>query len=78
MIHIPSFISRVPVVRGVLRLAITAYSRIVKGRYSIERRMDLLLLLDRENAIDWQLTLSGEWERPHLTKLLELAKQQLP
>ncbi len=78
MIHIPSFISRVPVVRGVLRLAITAYSRIFKGRYSIERRMDLLLLLDRENAIDWQLTLSGEWERPHLTKLLDLARQQLP
>jgi FkbM family methyltransferase len=78
MIHIPIFISRVPVVRGIVRLAITAYSRVFKGRYSIERRMDLLLLLDRENAIDWQLTLSGEWERPHLTKLLELARQQLP
>ena len=78
MIHIPIFISRVPVVRGIVRLVITAYSRVFKGRYSIERRMDLLLLLDRENAIDWQLTLSGEWERPHLTKLLELAKQRLP
>jgi FkbM family methyltransferase len=78
MIHIPIYIARVPFVRGVARLLITAYSRVFKGRYSIERRMDLLLLLDRENAIDWQLTLSGEWERPHLTKLLELAKQRLP
>ena len=78
MIHIPIFISRVPVVRGIVRLVITAYSRVFKGRYSIERRMNLLLLLDRENAIDWQLTLSGEWERPHLTKLLDLAKQRLP
>jgi FkbM family methyltransferase len=78
MMHIPIFISRVPVVRGVLRLAITAYSQIFKGRYSIERRMDLLLLLDRENAIDWQLTISGEWEKPHLIKLLELARQRLP
>jgi FkbM family methyltransferase len=78
MIHIPIFISRVPVVRGIVRLVITAYSRVFKGRYSIERRMDLLLLLDRENAIDWQLMLSGEWERPHLTKLLDLAGQRLP
>jgi FkbM family methyltransferase len=78
MIHIPIFISRVPVVRGIVRLAITAYSRIFNGRYSIEHRMGLLLLLDRENAIDWQLTISGEWERPHLTKLLDLARERLP
>lgn len=78
MIHIPAYISRVPIARGVLRLLITAYSQVFKGRYSLERRMGLLLLLDRENAIDWQLTLSGEWERPHLTKLLDLAKRQLP
>ena len=78
MIHIPAYISRVLIARGILRLLITAYSQVFKGRYSLERRMGLLLLLDRENAIDWQLTLSGEWERPHLTKLLDLAKQQLP
>jgi hypothetical protein len=78
MIHIPAYISRVPIVRGVLRLLITAYSHVFKGRYSLERRMGLLLLLDRENAIDWQLMLSGEWERPHLTKLFDLAKRQLP
>ncbi len=77
MIHIPVYIARVPVVRGVLRLVLTAYSHIFKGRYSIERREGLLLLLDRDNAIDWLLTLSGEWERPHLTKLFELARQQL-
>jgi FkbM family methyltransferase len=78
MIHIPSLIARMPVVRGIMRLAITAYSQVFKGRYSIERRMDLLLLLDRENAIDWQLMLSGEWERPHLNKLLDLARERLP
>ena len=74
MIHIPAYISRVPIVRGVLRLLITVYSQVFKGRYSLERRMGLLLLLDRENAVDWQLILSGEWERPHLRqKLLDLA-----
>ena len=40
--------------------------------------MDLLPLVDRENAIDWQLMLSGEWERPHLTKLLDLGKAAPP
>lgn len=78
MIHIPASIARVPFVRGVLRLSITAYSSLFKKRYSLERRMGLLLLLDRENAIDWQLTISGEWERPHINKLFELARQQIP
>lgn len=78
MIHIPVYIARVPFVRGIVRLALTAYSYVFKGRYSIERREGLLLLLDRENAIDWLLTLSGEWERPHLTRLFELARQHLP
>src|ERR1700761_2198748 len=78
MIHIPIYISRVPFVRGVFRLLLTGYSRVFKGRYSLEQRMDLLLLLDRANAIDWQLILSGEWEKPHLTKLFDLAKQRLP
>lgn len=78
MIHIPASISRVPFVRGVFRLFITAYSQLFKGRYSLERRMGLLLLLDRENAVDWQLMLSGEWERRHLAKLLDLGRQQLP
>lgn len=78
MIHIPAIIARIPLVRGVLRLAITAYSHIFKGRYSIEQREGLLLLLDRENAIDWLLTLTGEWEKPHLAKLFELARRQAP
>ena len=37
MIHIPAYISRVPIVRGVVRLLITAYSRLFKGRYSLHR-----------------------------------------
>jgi FkbM family methyltransferase len=78
MIRIPRFVSHIPVVRGVMRLALTAYSHLFKGRYSIEYREGLFLLLDRENAIDWQLALLGEWERPHMAMLFDLARERLP
>jgi len=77
MIYIPRLVSRVPLVRGVVRLVLTAYCRLFKARYSIERREGLLLLLDRENAIDWQLMISGEWERLHTATLLRLASERL-
>jgi FkbM family methyltransferase len=78
MIYIPRLISHVPLVRGVARLALSAYSRLFKGRYSIERREGMILLLDRENAIDWQLILSGRWEEPHTRALFRLAREQRP
>jgi FkbM family methyltransferase len=78
MIYIPRFLSHIPLVRGVARIALSTYSQLFKDRYSIERREGLLLLLDRENAIDWQLMLSGRWEEPHTRTLFRLAGEQMP
>ena len=77
MIHIPRIISRVPIVRGVMRLVITAYARLFKGRYFLDRRMGVRLLLDQHNAVDWQLLISGTWEQPQLQALFDLTKEQL-
>jgi len=77
MITIPDIVARVPIVRGIFRLALTGYSRLFKNQYAIERRLGLELLLDRDNVIDWQLVLSGKWEEPQFTELLGLAAEQL-
>ena len=77
MLQIPRWISRIPLVRGVARLGITAYARLLKRRYLIDRRMGLLLMLDQTNVIDWQLLISGTWERPQLDRLFGLTSEQL-
>jgi FkbM family methyltransferase len=76
MLQIPRSISRIPLVRGVVRLGLTAYARMFKHRYLVDRRMGLLLLLDQMNVIDWQLLISGTWEKPQLDKLFGLTAEQ--
>ncbi len=77
MIRIPRVIARIPKVRGVFRLGLTAYTRLFKHRYMIDRRAGLLLMLDQLNVIDYQIMLSGAWEKPQLDKLFGLAAEQL-
>jgi FkbM family methyltransferase len=77
MIRIPRVIARIPKVRGVFRLGLTAYARLFEHRYLIDRRAGLLLMLDQLNVIDWQILLSGTWEKPQLDKLFGLAAEQL-
>jgi FkbM family methyltransferase len=77
MIHIPNVVARVPIVRGLFRLALSTYALIFKRRYVLEHRMGLDLLLDRENVIDWQLFITGKWERPQFTELFGLVTEQL-
>ena len=77
MIHIPRVVARVPIVRGIFRLLLMGYAQLFKGRYVIEQRMGLQLLLDRNNVIDWQLFISGKWERPQFTELFGLVAEQL-
>jgi FkbM family methyltransferase len=39
--------------------------------------MGLLLMFDQLNVIDWQLLISGTWEKPQLDKLFGLTREQL-
>jgi FkbM family methyltransferase len=39
--------------------------------------MGLLLMLDQMNVIDWQLLISGAWEKPQLDKLFGMTAEQL-
>lgn len=75
MIPIPRSVARIPILRGLFRLAITGYARLTRGRYMVEERMGLRLLIDLENAIDRQIFLSGTWEKEHLDTLFGLVEQ---
>jgi hypothetical protein len=62
MIAVPRSIARIPLLRGVVRLLLAGWANLFYGRYLVERRQGLTLLLDRSNAVDWQLHTAGSWE----------------
>jgi FkbM family methyltransferase len=73
MIAIPRSIARIPLLRGVVRLALAGWANLFYGRYLVERRQGLTLLLDRSNAVDWELHTSGIWEPASVERLFALA-----
>ena len=76
MIPIPRPVARIPIVRGLFRVALEGWSRLVHGRYWVERRMGLRLLLDRENIVDREVFLNGTWEQHLLDRLFGLVDKE--
>jgi FkbM family methyltransferase len=72
MIAIPRSIARIPLLRGVVRLALAGWAGLFYGRYLVERRQGLTLLIDRANAVDRQLHNSGAWEPQTVARLFSL------
>jgi FkbM family methyltransferase len=72
MIAIPRSIARIPLLRGVVRLALAGWASLFYGRYLVERRQGLTLLIDRTNAVDGQLHVSGAWEPQTVARLFSL------
>ena len=75
MIFIPRIIARIPILRGLFRLAISGYADLTRGRYLVENRLGLRLLLDRENTVDKSVFLSGQWEERSVKALFGLIEQ---
>jgi FkbM family methyltransferase len=76
MIAIPRGIARIPLLRGVFRLLLAGWANLFYGRYLVERRQGLTLLLDRGNAVDWELHTSGIWEPESVGRLFALAGKE--
>ena len=76
MIAIPRSIARIPLLRGVVRLALAGWANLFYGRYLVERRQGLTLLIDRTNAVDGQLHLSGAWEPQTVERLFGLVADE--
>ncbi|HEY4165910.1 MAG TPA: FkbM family methyltransferase [Reyranella sp.] len=52
------------------------WANVFYGRYLVERRQGLTLLLDRSNAVDWELHTSGLWEPESVGRLFALADKE--
>ena len=76
MIAIPRSIARIPLLRGAVRLLLAGWADLFYGRYLVERRQGLTLLLDRSNAVDWELHTSGIWEPESVGRLFALADKE--
>src|SRR6185503_4081217 len=76
MIPIPRSIARIPLLRGLVRLALAGWANLFYGRYLVERRQGLTLLLDRSNAVDWLIHTSGLWEPESVERLFGLADKE--
>ena len=76
MIPVPRSIARIPILRGLYRIALNGYARLSRGRYTVEERMGLRLLLDLDNVVDQQVFVSGTWEKGTIDTLLGLAQEE--
>jgi len=76
MISIPRSVARIPLLRGVFRLALEVWARLFHGQYKIEERLGLRLLLDQSNAIDRQIFISGAWEPACIGMLFGLIERE--
>src|SRR3954452_17175633 len=76
MIAVPRSIARIPLLRGLVRVVLAIWANVFYGRYLVERRQGLTLLLDRSNAVDWLIHTSGTWEEESVERLFALAEQE--
>ena len=76
MIPVPRGIARVPLLRGLVRVGLAAWANLFYGRYLVEKRQGLTLLLDRNNAVDWQIHTSGVWEPESIERLFALVEKE--
>lgn len=76
MIPIPRSIACIPLVRGVFRVALVGWQQLFHGRYMVENRLGLRLLLDQENAVDRQIFIAGAWEPECVGQLFGLIEQE--
>jgi FkbM family methyltransferase len=76
MIPVPQSIARIPILRGLFRVVLSGYAGLTRGRYMVEERMGLRLLLDRENVVDRQIFVSGTWEKELVDALFDLVRQE--
>ncbi len=70
----PSALMRAPLLRRLIPSLLRRYARLFKHRYSIERRMGALFLLDQKNSVDRNLLIKGAWEPEQIETLLQAVK----
>ncbi len=74
MLSPPAFLMKLPILRRLIPSVLKRYAGIFKHRYSIERRMGALYLLDQKNSVDRNLLIKGSWEPAQIAMLGDLLK----
>lgn len=72
MIHAPVSFYNIKLLRKWSFSIMKRYARTFKGRYIVEKRMGVYLLMDRINKVDSHLLFGGVWEPEQLRFLKEL------
>lgn len=70
-----NLIARFPVLRRIVPSVLRRYARTFKHRYSVEKRMGALFLIDQENSVDRNLLIKGAWEPRQVETLLRLINE---
>lgn len=71
MLAPPAFLVRAPLLRRLIPSVLKRYAKMFKHRYSVERRMGALFLIDQRNAVDRNLLIKGAWEPKQVQTLLK-------
>lgn len=74
MFTIPQFLLGTPLINSACIGIWKAYARHLQHKYSVEKRLGLLFLVDRENAVDRHLLLRGRWEQEQIDLLTSMAR----
>lgn len=74
----PRFIMEAPVLMRLLPSIFRRYAKFFKHRYTVERRMGALFLLDQRNLVDRHLLIRGAWEARQMDRLFGLAETLFP
>ena len=76
MLTPPAFLIRLPILRRLVPSLLRRYARIFKHRYSIERRMGALFLIDQRKSVDRNLMIRGAWEPAQFEELGRLLARE--
>ena len=72
MFHAPAFLQKYAPLRKLSFSLFRRYVEAFKPRFSVERRMGALLLLDKRNKVDLHLLCAGAWEADRIAYLRDL------
>ena len=75
MIHPPAIFAKIRPLQNLSSSLLKRYARLFKGRYSVERRMGVRMLLDQTNVVDRHLLLRGAWEAEQIAFLAGLVRR---
>lgn len=74
MLHTPSALNKLRPLRKLFFSVFRRYAEIFLHRYSVQRRMGVLMLLDKQDKVDLNLLCGGYWETDRIDYLMNLVR----